>query len=218
MCVDLAHCCESDGDCGACQECEDHMCVDLDTCCHHDHDCDHDQVCCSGTCVAEHIGCCREFYETCGVLDVASAGGHDRQYDCCDGLLCCFGQSTNVCGECCADSDCKYAPGGVCNHFQCEYPTCEGKYEACDHDSDCCHGLKCFGGVCKHKHHHYPQPKPQPKPNKPAQVGTLPATGAGKGKDDSSTALGVTLATGAAALLAAKYLRQTSEDEATEEA
>jgi len=91
---------------------------------------------------------------SCASVTVASAGGDDRQYDCCDGLLCCFGQSTNVCGECCADSDCKYAPGGVCNHFQCEYPTCEGKYETCDHDSDCCHGLKCFGGVCKHKHHH----------------------------------------------------------------
>jgi hypothetical protein len=201
-------CCTSD-ECGPCSFCSDQngtcysQCLDNETCC-------------DDTCVADEIGCCRDFGDYCGVLEVSSAGGDDRQYDCCDGLLCCFGQSTNVCGECCADSDCNTAWGGVCNNFICEYPTCDGKWEACDADSDCCHGLKCYGGVCKSKHHHHPHPKPTPE----APVTTLPATGgqSGKGGKNDSTALGMTLATGAAALLAAKYLRQNSEDEATDEA
>jgi hypothetical protein len=205
-CVDLANCCERDDDCDTCQECEGGLCVDLNDCCETDNDCDSDEVCCSGICVEEHIGCCREFGDYCGVTDVASAGGDDRQYDCCDGLLCCFGQSTNVCGECCADSDCKAAPGGVCNHFQCEYPTCEGKYDACGSDSDCCHGLKCFGGVCKHPHH------PHPKPTPPAPVTSLPATGVKNGSTDSSGAVGITLVAGAAALLGAKMLRQKPQE------
>jgi hypothetical protein len=198
--------CCTDDDCPACNTCgDDNQCTETN-CCDTDNDCDSDEICCNGICVDEHDPCCQQFGETCGVLNVTSAGGDDRQYDCCDGLLCCFGQSTNVCGECCADSDCDYAPGGVCNDFQCEYPTCEGKYEACDSNSDCCHGLTCHHGVCKHPH------KPHPKPTPDEPVTTLPATGSGPGKSDTSAALGITLAAGAAALLGAKMLRQQPED------
>jgi len=196
-------CCPGD-DCGPCQSCHDGFCGG---------DCSQSEECCNGECVPFDT-CCQSFGDTCGVLDVTSAGGtpDDRQYDCCDGLLCCFGQSTNVCGECCGDGDCKDAPGGVCNAFQCEYPTCEGKYEACSSDSDCCHGLKCRGGVCKHPH----KPHHPTTPTTPVQ--TLPSTGVKGGGNDSADTLGMTLAVGAAALLAAKHLRQTSTEEASDEA
>lgn len=207
-CYDPATGCCADSDCGPCEYCSElnNMCFGS---------CSQSETCCDGVCVADEIGCCRDFGDYCGLVEVTSAGGDDRQYDCCDGLLCCFGQSANVCGECCADSDCNTDWGGVCNNFICEYPTCDGKWEACDVDSDCCHGLKCYGGVCKSKHHHH-----HPKPTPEAPVTTLPATGGKSGKSgkNDSTALGMTLATGAAALLAAKYLRQNSEDEATDEA
>ncbi len=199
--------CCTDDECGDCQSCHDGVCGG---------DCSQSEECCYGECVPFDT-CCQGFGDTCGVLEVTSAGG-DRQYDCCDGLLCCFGQSTNVCGECCADSDCKAAPGGVCNAFQCEYPTCEGKYETCHSDSECCHGLKCRDGVCKHPRAPHKPHKPH-KPSKPsAPVETLPATGVKNGGNDAGNALGVTLAASAAALLAAKHLRQTSTEEAGDEA
>jgi hypothetical protein len=212
-CYHPSHQCCADSECVACNTCDDeNQCTEIN-CCYDNDDCYSDEVCCSGYCVEEEIGCCREFGDYCGVLNVSSAEGDDRQYDCCDGLLCCFGQSTNVCGECCADSDCTDAKGGVCNGFICEYPTCDGKGEVCKHDDECCGKLICHHGACKKpRKPHKPHPKPEPKPEEP--VTTLPATGSGDSQSGSSVAVGATLAAGAAAVIAARLRNQNREETA----
>jgi hypothetical protein len=197
VCNDANQCadpeCCHDSDCGSCEFCDDGVCHGA---------CSQSESCCNGECVADEIGCCREFGDFCGLTDVAAAGGA-LQLDCCDGLLCCRVDDDHVCAECCSDHDCP--KDAFCHHGFCEFP------HACKSDVECPKGTCCCkDGNCSRKCCNKP-PKP-PTPTPPAPVTVLPATGAKDGESDSSSAVGITLAAGAAALLGAKILRQNSEE------
>jgi len=147
--------------------------------------------------------CCREIGESCGLLDVAAA--HDSpQYDCCDGLVCCENWNSQypVCAQCCNDWDCP--KGAYCRGGWCEYP------DYCDNDKECPKGTCCCkSGACSVDCCPKP-PKPQPKPDAP--VTTLPATGSGD-TAQSSGLLGAVALGAAAAVFAAKRLRETPTEE-----
>ena len=108
----------------------------------------------------------------------------------------------NVCAECCGDWDC---PNGCeCDHGVCSCH-CGSDYD-CPKGTCCCKSGACSADCCPKP----PKPpKPQPKPDAP--VTTLPATGSGD-TARSSGLLGVA-ALGAAAVLAAKRLRETPSEE-----
>jgi hypothetical protein len=188
-------CCH-DSDCGACEFCDDGVCHGA---------CSQHEECCNGECV--DLGdCCKGFGDHCGLLTVADASG-SLQLDCCDGLLCCEVKDGHVCAECCHDRDC--GKDDVCRHGYCEFP------HACKSDKECPKGTCCCkDGTCSSKCCNHPKPPKPPKPQPPAPVDKLPATGVKDGQDDSSAALGITLAAGAAALLGAKVLRQKPKETA----
>ncbi len=214
-CTPIEDCCASDDDCGACQECEGGFCVDLSECCESDADCgscefcdsgtchgacSQSQECCEGECV--DLGeCCRGTHEPCGLL--VSAADGSPQFDCCDGLVCCENLTSQhpVCAECCNDWDCP--KGAVCHEGWCKFPDVE-----CDHDKDCAKGTccckdgSCSGKCCDH-HPHKPE-----KPVPAAPVTSLPATGAGP-SDEKNGLLGAAALGAAAAVLAAKKMRET---------
>lgn len=97
--------------------------------------------------------------------------------------------------------------------------------EECDYDKDCpkgtccCKDGSCSGKCCDHHPHHPHYPKPEPKPAPPATGGTvssLPATGAGP-NDQRNNLLGAVALGGAAAVLAARKLRETSGEATSQE-
>jgi LPXTG-motif cell wall-anchored protein len=83
----------------------------------------------------------------------------------------------------------------------------------CDHDKDCPKGTCCCkDGSCSGKCCHKPHPPKPPKPAPPAPVTVLPATGAGE-SNDSTGLFGAAALGAAAALYAAKKMRETPEGE-----
>ncbi len=186
-----AECC-ADNDCGSCAYCSEGVCYG---------ECSQSESCCHGQCVDDDT-CCHSEGTTCGVLP----SDDSAQLDCCNGLLCCdnlyYGAS--VCAECCVDADCDH--GGWCHEGECKDP------HACKDDKHCPKGACCCkDGSCSSKCCHHPHP---PKPPKPAPSGdgvtSLPATGAGP-NDERNTLLGAAALGAAAALYAAKQLRDDQE-------
>jgi len=216
-----AECC-SDSDCyiaGPCSTCEEGWCTTPECCsdsdcpdCSYCHqgtcygECSQSQECCHDECVPFDT-CCREIGESCGLLEVTAS--HDSpQYDCCDGLVCCENWNSQypVCAQCCNDWDCP--KGAWCNEGWCEWPDyCESDKE-CPKGTCCCKDGSCSSKCCHHPHPPKPEP-PAPAPA-PAPVTTLPATGAGP-SDERNSLLGVTALGAAAALYAAKKMRDTPE-------
>jgi LPXTG-motif cell wall-anchored protein len=214
--------CEDTSDCDACEVCDSGTCIPTECC--YDTDCPDCEVCgqtgtcqallcilgetcCEGhECVPEDE-CCKDFGDSCGLLGVTPAGGA-VQLDCCDGLLCCYAKDGHVCAECCHDHDC--GKDGYCRNGYCEYP------KACKHDSACPKGTCCCkDGNCSSKCCNKPHPPKPPKPAKPvpaAPVTNLPATGAGE-SSDSTGLFGAAALGAAAALYAARKLRETPEGE-----
>jgi LPXTG-motif cell wall-anchored protein len=139
------------------------------------------------------------------VLDITAAES-DSQVDCCDGLVCCYGQSANICAQCCIDENCD--AGGTCENWVCVYPVLCVDDKGCPEHTCCCDDGSCSWHGCDH---HHPHPHPHPKPPKPAPpapsapVTTLPDTGSGS-EQTGSGLLGAA-ALGAAALFAAKKVR-----------
>jgi hypothetical protein len=184
-----AECCD-DSDCPSCSYCSDGICYGK---------CSQSQECCNGECVEDDT-CCRSEGSTCGVTPTDDSA----QLDCCDGLLCCdnlyYGAS--VCAECCVDHDCPH--GGRCDQGECKH-VCKNDKQ-CPDGTCCCNDGSCSGKCC---HHPHPHPKP-PKPTPPAPVTTLPDTGAGP-NDERNSLLGVLGLGAAAALFAAKQLRDDTD-------
>jgi hypothetical protein len=185
-----AECC-GDSDCGPCAYCADGVCYG---------ECSQSESCCNGQCV-EDDDCCTPEGSICGV----APSDDSSQLDCCDGLVCCDNlyYGVSVCAECCVDADC--AAGGWCDEGECKYP------HACTDDKHCPKGTCCCkDGSCSGKCCHHPHPPKPPKPPKPAPAGgdvsTLPATGAGNASE-SGGLLGAAALGAAAALFAAKKLR-----------
>ncbi len=159
------------------------------------------ECCCDGECVDDDDGCCNPEGSICGVVP----SDDSEQLDCCDGLVCCDNlyYGISVCAECCVDADCPH--GGHCHEGECKYPhTCKDDKQ-CPKGTCCCKDGSCSGKCCDKPH----PPKP-PKPPKPAPSGstpsTLPATGAGP-SDERNNLLGITALGAAAALYAAKKMR-----------
>jgi hypothetical protein len=194
-------CCEHE-DCDGCEVCgQDHMCHPLL--------CDFDETCCDGHACIPVDECCREIGDSCGLLEVSGAWDGSEQLDCCDGLVCCENWNSQypVCAECCNDWDCP--KGAWCNEGWCEFP------DLCDHDKDCPKGTCCCkdgscSGKCCHHHPKPPKPAPPAPTPAPAPVTTLPATGAGE-STDSTGLFGAAALGDAAALYAAKKMRETPE-------
>jgi LPXTG-motif cell wall-anchored protein len=223
-----AECCDNDdcyiaGSCSTCEEgwcttpecCEDSDCYGCEVCgqdyqCH-PLLCEFGSTCCDGhECIPEE-DCCRGAGDSCGLLDVTAAGGSD-QLDCCDGLVCCENWNSQypICAECCNDWDCP--KGAWCNEGWCDWPDEECEYDKeCPKGTCCCKDGSCSGKCC---HHHHPKPHPKPYPPKPAPapapVTSLPATGAGE-SSDSTGLFGAAALGAAAALYAAKKMRETPE-------
>jgi len=224
-----AYCCDND-DCEGCAECVQGFCSDPECC--YDTDCPEcyvcgengtceallcllGETCCGGyECIPEE-DCCGAPGDWCGVLTADS-----DQLDCCDGYVCCenWNSQGSVCAQCCNNWDCP--KGAWCNEGWCEWPE-----EECDYDKDCpkgtccCKDGSCSGTCCDHHPHHPHYPKPEPKPAPPATGGTvssLPATGAGP-NDQRNNLLGAVALGGAAAVLAARKLRETSGEATSQE-
>jgi LPXTG-motif cell wall-anchored protein len=171
-----------------------------------DSDCGDCEICDSGVC-APVTDCCRDFGDYCGLLQTTAAGGDSSdQLDCCDGLVCCenWNSQGSVCAQCCNDWDC--GKDGTCNEGVCEYPILCIDDKGCPEHTCCCGDGSCSWHCCDH-HHHHPHPKP-PKPTPAAPVTTLPATGSGQ-ESDSTGLFGAAALGAAAALYAAKKLRET---------
>ena len=219
-----AECC-SDDDCDGCAVCNEvGQCSDPECC--GDTDCPDCEVCgddgachpllcllgytcCGGhECVPEDE-CCKDFGDYCG-LEVASAGGDSsHQVDCCDGLVCCenWNSQGSTCAQCCNDWDC--GKDGYCHEGVCKYPTvCHHDWQCPEHTC-CCDDGSCSWHCCEHHHHPHPKPPaPAPAPTPAAPVTTLPATGSGQ-ESDSTGLFGAAALGAAAALYAAKKLRET---------
>lgn len=171
--------------------------------CCYDHECG-DDVCIDNVCVPV----CKEKGEHCEYED-----------DCCHGLFCghkdkCREHCKEIHDHCKHDHDC--CDHLVCHHGKCKDPKphCVEKHHHCKHDHDCCHGLLCLHGVCDKKKRPH-RPKPQPKPVQPVggtTVRVLPDTGTGDAAGESGWT-GAALASGAAALFAAKFLRRKAAEE-----
>jgi LPXTG-motif cell wall-anchored protein len=166
-----------------------------------DSDCGDCEICDSGVC-APVTDCCKGAGASCSFLEVTDVDSA-AQLECCDGLVCCYGLSNNVCAQCCIDENCD--AGGTCEDGVCVYPILCIDDKGCPEHTCCCDDGSCSWHCCDHHHHHpHPHPKP-PKPTPEAPVTTLPATGSGK-ENTSSGLLGAA-ALGAAALFAAKRVR-----------
>jgi hypothetical protein len=127
-------------------------------------------------------------------------------------------------GECKDTDDC--CEDLICRHGECKKKRprreCKPQDGHCKVDDDCCHGLRCKDGKCQKKKHHQPgggttAPGGGTSSGGTTSVSTLPSTGAGDGPDGPE-ALGITLAGAAAALFAAKVLRQKPETEESQDA
>jgi LPXTG-motif cell wall-anchored protein len=156
--------------------------------------------------------CCKGAGASCSFLEVTDVDSA-AQLECCDGLVCCYGLSNNVCAQCCIDEHCD--AGGTCEDGVCVYPILCIDDKGCPEHTCCCGDGSCSWHCCEHHHHHpHPHPKP-PTPTPDAPVTTLPATGSGQ-ENTSSGLLGAA-ALGAAALFAAKKVRdqQTIEPESS---
>ncbi len=222
--------CENTSDCGDCEVCDSGTCIPTECC--YDYDCPDcsfcssdgvcvenlcliGEECCNGECVPNGE-CCRDFGDYCGVLEITVAGG-EAQLDCCDGLLCCAAQGGHVCAECCDDHDCD--EDGYCWHGYCEYPkSCKSDGE-CPKGTCCCKDGNCSSKCCNHP----PKPPKPPKPAPPAPVkpsggtaSSLPATGAGP-SDEKNSFLGVAALGAAAAVLAARKMRETPGEATSQE-
>jgi hypothetical protein len=140
-------------------------------------------VCDNGTCVAATGPECSEEGVECSETAPCCV---DLNLECSTDDICVL-----VCaeeGESCAGMDC--CEGLTCLEDVCEV-ACSEEKEACEVDGDCCGDLLCGDdSVCE-----------QPP-------GELPETGVAGGSSDSTGILGVGLAGGAAALIAAKVLRR----------
>ncbi len=122
-----------------------------------------------------------------------------------------------VCAECCGDWDCP--KGAWCHEGWCEWPDhCKDDKE-CPKGTCCCKDGSCSGKCCDKPHPPKPpappKPAPAPAPAPAAPVTTLPATGVGD-SSDSSGLLGAAALGAAAALFAAKKMRETPEAKAEE--
>ncbi len=230
-----AQCCDN-SDCyiaGPCSTCEQGWCTTPECC--YDTDCPDCSVCDEGacyylicelgeTCCGNHEcvpeeDCCSGPGDWCGLLTVSGAEG-SPQYDCCDGLVCCenWNSQGSVCAECCNDWDCP--KGAWCNEGWCDWPDEECHYDKdCPKGTCCCKDGSCSGKCCNHPHPPKPPkpapPAPTPAPS-PAPVTSLPATGAGP-NDERNNLLGATALGAAAAILAAKKLRETPGEASTPE-
>lgn len=207
-----AECCD-DKDCewgvcisGHCFECRD------------DSGCGKGETCCDGSCgpweccgYGDDIHCgdcgwCGEnyqCYELAGYgehCEVVLAADGSPEGNCCHGLVCCEWDKGNVCAECCGDWDCP--TGCECDHGVCSCH-CGSDYD-CPKGTCCCKSGACSVDCCPKP------PKPQPKPDAP--VTTLPATGSGD-TAQSSGLLGAVALGAAAAVFAAKRLRETPTEE-----
>ena len=216
-----AECCNDDG-CLGCAECVEGWCTDPECCADADcpdcaycsegtcyGKCSQSQECCHDECV-DFGECCREIGDYCALLDVAAADG-SPQNDCCDGLVCCDNVDAMgpVCAQCCNDWDCP--KGAYCHGGWCEWPDYCDNDKECPKDTCCCKDGTCSGKCCHHPHPPKPPKPPKPAPPAPAApVTTLPATGAGP-NDERNSLLGATALGAAAALYAAKKLRETPE-------
>jgi LPXTG-motif cell wall-anchored protein len=226
-----AQCCDND-DCyiaGPCSTCEEGWCTTPECCVHEDCDgcevcgqdhqchpllCEFGETCCDGHSCIKEEDCCRGIGDSCGLLEVSGAWDGSEQLDCCDGLVCCENWNSQypVCAECCNDWDCP--KGAWCNEGWCEFP------DLCDHDKDCPKGTCCCkDGSCSGKccHHHHPKPPkpPKPAPTPETPVTTLPATGSGESAD-STGLFGAAALGAAAALYAAKKMRENPEAQTEE--
>jgi hypothetical protein len=150
-------------------------------------------LCCDGTCV--DAVCCSD--ADCGADEVCSEGS-------CACSLTAEGETCEADEECCSGVCC----GGTCQSVQC-----------CMEDEDpnarCSEGATCVDGICDggaEEGGEIPvlSPSTGEKPNT-ANTTTLPNAGIGVIEEPGSGVLGLGLAAGAAALIAARKLRQPEE-------
>lgn len=155
----------------------------------------------------------------CVPVDQCEVAGEycDSENPCCVGLQCCYGQSTNICAECCGDDQCPV--GDICQNWTCVPESgCGAISRYCDSENPCCDGLHCCYGqatnICAECCGNDQCPQGAMcegftcVPVNSGPVATLPATGAGDQNQSDGLFGAAALGTAAAALVAAKKLRE----------
>lgn len=202
--------CDTDEDCATGETCIEGVCQAV--CAGETEVCETGDDCCDGLiCVQEGgPGLCQS-PDACQELGEGCAG----VAPCCDGLACLDNVCVETCAaeeaacqtseDCCDGLICWGDGGGPGTCFPPDY--CKNLGEGC-HDAfaPCCDGMSCVDGYCIEAE---PEPEPTPEPTPP--VTSLPNTGVGTDGDNAGLLGAAAVIGSAAALIAAKRLKDASE-------